>query len=598
MTGHADRAGEHDRLACEQAGASRRLCLDGLRRVVVRLHGARDEGQNTPAFDAVDEVHQCHQRDRAQVVTDPVLLLDDVELLRGADGWVAHHPTEEADGRGALLDEVQNVSTHPADLLRRVLAYSVDAQSDNPVPQGQFAQRRLHGFVQRVCPRHTERHGAAGLRLPRQIGEPRYGNFEQVERVLEVIEFQRGPERNLRAQLSAHLGQVQAVAAGHVLDAARHLGLAAGGVGAYPDRGCLIFVLSLPLLEARAAAARAFPADVIHQAERRPGGTLVDLHMVERDGADHFGDDRPSLADDDPVAHGQPQAVDLVLVVQRGARDDASVHLDRFQLCHGRQDAAAAHLDGDGLQRGLDLLLLELEGDGPPRRPGCAAEVLAQVVVVHLDDDAVGRVGLLGDLLQPFRRDRRARSPVAAVSEEVGLRRELEPQRSQPLRVVAVTVGRHTRGDAVRDERQPLVEHLPGILPAQDAGRSVARVGVELLPRCLLPLVERPETVKGHEDLAVDLDRPAIQFQRHHLGFIHIRRDVVPGLAVAAGDRFEQRYVPRQLAASVGQTQTQPVDLRLGDQRAEFAGLFAVQLRQPLGQLSDVAVIPGEHVVQ
>ena len=100
------------------------------------------------------------------------------------------------------------------------------------------------------------------------------------------------------------------------------------------------------------------------------------------------------VADPDIAALAQwlavaADALDVVLVVQRGVLHDDAADRDRLELRHRRQRAGAADLDLDVAQHGRGLLGRELVRDRPARRARHEAEPLLPVEAVDLVDDAV-----------------------------------------------------------------------------------------------------------------------------------------------------------------------------------------------------------------
>lgn len=113
----------------------------------------------------------------------------------------------------------------------------------------------------------------------------------------------------------------------------------------------------------RPAAGRTFAADMV---ENRKGGRACDR-------PDHLDDGRDDLAgflDEHARAGVDVLAVDLVLVVERGAGHGGPGNQDRFELRHRGEHAGAADLDGDVVEQGFLLLREELVGGGPARGAG------------------------------------------------------------------------------------------------------------------------------------------------------------------------------------------------------------------------------------
>ena len=93
-------------------------------------------------------------------------------------------------------------------------------------------------------------------------------------------------------------------------------------------------------------------------------------------------------------------ALDVVLVVERGVDHDDAADRDRLEAGDGSERTGTADLDVDAAEDGLPLLGRELVGDRPARAARNEAEPRLQVEPVDLVDDAVdvvvepGAVGL------------------------------------------------------------------------------------------------------------------------------------------------------------------------------------------------------------
>ena len=98
--------------------------------------------------------------------------------------------------------------------------------------------------------------------------------------------------------------------------------------------------------------------------------------------------------DHDAVADPDILAFDLVLIVERGVRDRDAADPDGSQARDRGQGAGATDLDLDAFEHGL-AAGGELEGDGPARGPGEAAELGLLVESVDLEDRAVDLDGQL-----------------------------------------------------------------------------------------------------------------------------------------------------------------------------------------------------------
>ena len=111
------------------------------------------------------------------------------------------------------------------------------------------------------------------------------------------------------------------------------------------------------------------------------------------DEAQHLRDDVAGALDAHGVADAHVQPLDLVLVVQGGARHRHAADGDRLQHRDRRQRAGAADLDDDVFQHGLRLLGGEFMRRGPARRAADEAQAALPVGAVDLVDHAVDVVG-------------------------------------------------------------------------------------------------------------------------------------------------------------------------------------------------------------
>ena len=101
-------------------------------------------------------------------------------------------------------------------------------------------------------------------------------------------------------------------------------------------------------------------------------------------------------------------ALDVVLVVQRGVLHDDAADADRLELGDRRQRAGAADLDLDVVEHGDGALGREFVRDRPARAARDEAEPLLPVEPVDLVDDAVDVVVELGAALLDMRGGRRS----------------------------------------------------------------------------------------------------------------------------------------------------------------------------------------------
>ena len=114
--------------------------------------------------------------------------------------------------------------------------------------------------------------------------------------------------------------------------------------------------------------------------------------------ADDFGDDIPPLFNGDEIANSDVFPGDLLLIVQRGARNGTAREKNRLELCNGGEDARPADLDGDIENAGMGLFGRELIGDGGAGGLARRAENVIGGQVVHFDDDPIDLKGKLGAL--------------------------------------------------------------------------------------------------------------------------------------------------------------------------------------------------------
>ena len=147
--------------------------------------------------------------------------------------------------------------------------------------------------------------------------------------------------------------------------------------------------------------------------------------------------------------------------------------------------------------------------------------------------------------------------------------------------------------DAVADHPERAGGGDSGVLLAQRARRCVARVGEDRLAGLGHRLVETLESLAGQEHLAPNLQQRGDgellgrgQPVGHRRDGLDVRRDVLAGAAVTAGER------PDQAALLVEQVDGQPVDLELAEQR-RLLDAVARQSGVPGGEL-----VAGERVVE
>ncbi len=370
---------------------------------------------------------------------------------------------------------------------------------------------------------------------------------------------------------------VERAAAADVLDAPAHLGGAAARVGAAQ--------VDVALLR---RAQRGAALGALGRHDELALGAVAQLD----DGAEHLGDDVARLAQHDGVADEHALELDDVLVVEGRlphlAAGDA--HLLHDGEGGGAAGAADAHDDVEQLR--VDLLGRVLVGDGPARGAARGAELVVQLELVDLDDDAV-------DLVL----DRVA--VLAVVGDEPGgvLGRVVHAvvgagrQTPRLQQLVDLALGGHgrpaPRADAVHEHPQPaqsivharhLRRRLALLLLPQRAARGVARVGELALAGLALQHVELVEGDLRQEDLAAHLHEVgqlvggAVEPVRDARHERHVHRDVLPHDPVAARGRADER------AALVAQVDREAVDLQLAEVAHRPAGV-ALDLRRPRREL-------------
>jgi hypothetical protein len=140
-------------------------------------------------------------------------------------------------------------------------------------------------------------------------------------------------------------------------------------------------------LRDRATAGGTLPADVIEQRESfRIRGSLLQNHLH------HRRNDLARLLHHHGVADPHILALDLLLVVKRGAGNGGPGNEDRLQLGHRRKHASAADLNGDILEQRLLLLRQKLVGGSPSWCARGVAQLVALRTVQHLHHRAIGPV--------------------------------------------------------------------------------------------------------------------------------------------------------------------------------------------------------------
>src|SRR6266404_5214545 len=94
-----------------------------------------------------------------------------------------------------------------------------------------------------------------------------------------------------------------------------------------------------------------------------------------------------------PVADSDPEAFNLVHVVQGRARDRRAADRHRLEPCHRSQFSSAAHLRNDVFNLRDAAASGVLVSDGPARSLACESQFLLKCRAVHFYDDAVDLVG-------------------------------------------------------------------------------------------------------------------------------------------------------------------------------------------------------------
>src|SRR5579883_1076301 len=207
---------------------------------------------------------------------------------------------------------------------------------------------------------------------------------------------------------------------------------------------------------------------------------------------DDLRDDVAGALDDDGVAVAEVLARDLVLVMQRRARDDDAADIDRLEIGPGGEDTGTPDGDLDRFQHRHSLLGGKFVGQRPARRPAHHAEPRLPIEAVDLVDDAVDVVGELCTLLADL-----------AVKGEGGLDRRtkarLRIDRETPLAQALEEVPmrrRHFLADLAQgiaeEPQRPLRRH-GRIELAQRAGGKIARIGEKRLAAGGTRLVEAKE---------------------------------------------------------------------------------------------------------
>ena len=337
--------------------------------------------------------------------------------------------------------------------------------------------------------------------LPQPGSSASRSSFRQLEDVCGLADQSR--LQQLRHLLAAEAFDVEGIPADEVAQAFGDLGGADQAAGAATDR--------LALRPHREAAAdRAMVGEPVGLGALGPA-LEPDLDNLR----DHVA--RP-LHDHD-VADPDVLALDVVLIVQRGARDHDAADGHGLEFGDRGQGAGAADLDADPADHGLRLLGRELVRDRPARRPADKAEPALVVDPVDLDHDAVDLVGQL----EPAGRD-----PGVIVEQRrlvldlLDQRVDLEPVAFEPFEKTAVgAIDRGLRlAPGIGEEAQFAPRSDRGIQLAQRARRRVARVGEQRLAGGRPRFIQRHEIGLLHVDLASHLEH------RRRLGRVQMERNV------------------------------------------------------------------------
>ena len=241
------------------------------------------------------------------------------------------------------------------------------------------------------------------------------------------------------------------------------------------------------------------------RAMRRHSEFLRPAPMRSR-GPDDLGNDVARALDDDVVALADPFAVDVLLVVQRRARDGDAPDLDGLHDRPGIQRTGPPHPDAD----------LEQTSDRRQRRPFVRArptrtrmqhaEPALLVERVDLDHDAVDLVVELQPPLLPLDT---GRGHVVDRLEPLGVRVGAQAVLAQPLehRKLRLELDAIAATGSVDPDRERPVGSDRRVLLAEASRRRVARIRRELLARARQALVQLPEAAERQVHLAPHLDQ-------------------------------------------------------------------------------------------
>ena len=118
-------------------------------------------------------------------------------------------------------------------------------------------------------------------------------------------------------------------------------------------------------------------------------------------GPEYLGDNLTGPLDNDGIADSDIASMDVVLIVERGLFDCCATDYHGHQLCEGVEGTSAAYVDTYVHKLGCCLLGGELIGDGPSRFPAHEAQLLLQGDLVNFNDNAVGGVVEVCQMLFP-----------------------------------------------------------------------------------------------------------------------------------------------------------------------------------------------------
>ena len=340
--------------------------------------------------------------------------------------------------------------------------------------------------------------------------------------------------------------------------------------------------------------ATAHGADLGHVPVDRIGRAFIEHRTYD------LGNHVACLVHDDGVALAHVFAADLVDVMQRGARDGGAGNRHRVELGDRREHTGAAHLDANFAQDGLLFLGRELKGNGPARRAGGKAQVELLLEAVDLYDHAVDVVVQVAAVLERLGTElvdlgRRGATSHVGVDAKAGATQPIEEL------ALAVDVQRIGIGDGVDKGGQIATRRDLGVLLAQAAGGSVARVGEGVATLGIGLVVQAHKAALGHIDLAAHLDgalavgthvgeRRLGQVHGHILDGTDVERHILARGAIAAcGCAYEG-------AVLVGKGHAQTVDLKLagiGDAAGTEGILSALEPRVEFIQIH--GVVHGIH---